>query len=124
MPSAAGQADQALVSLLQQWLLECRLQELALFPWQPRPSVRSGQQPAEVGVARGRLDEQRYVRTARECHLRAGDRPDAERLGRLRELQRAVDPVVVGQRERAVAELGRADREILRRRGAVEERIG
>ena len=33
-------------------------------------------------------------------HLGAGDRAQAERLGRVRELERAVDAVVVGQRER------------------------
>jgi hypothetical protein len=42
----------------------------------------------------------------------------------VRELQRAVDAVVVGQRERLVAELGGARGELLGQRGAVEERIG
>jgi len=42
----------------------------------------------------------------------------------VRELQRAVDAVVIGQRERLVAELGRSCRQLLRQRGAVEERIG
>ena len=62
--------------------------------------LRLGQQPAEVGVAARALDEQRHVRAARERHLRAGDRPDAEGLGRVRELERAVQAVVVGERER------------------------
>jgi hypothetical protein len=85
--------------------------------------VRGGQQPAEVRVAGRRLDQERHVRAVVERHLRARDRPHAERLGRVRELQRAVDAVVVGERERLVAQLRRAGRELLRQRRAVEERI-
>ena len=59
----------------------------------------------------------------RERHLRPGDRPDAEVLRRVRELERAVDAVVVGERERLVPELRRARRELLRLRRAVEERV-
>ena len=58
-----------------------------------------------------------------ERHLRAGDRPHAEVLRRVRELERAVDAVVVGERERRVAELGRAGGELLRLRCPVEERV-
>jgi hypothetical protein len=39
------------------------------------------------------------------------------------ELERAVDAVVVGQRERFVSELGSTRRQLLRQRGAVQERI-
>ena len=49
--------------------------------------------------------------------------PNAEVLRRVRELERAVDAVVVGERERLVPELGRARRELLRLRRAVEERV-
>ena len=49
-----------------------------------------------------------------ECDLRAGDRADADELGRVRELERPVDAVVVGERERLVAELRRAQGELLR----------
>src|SRR6185437_12962472 len=66
----------------------------------------------------------RDVRSADERDLGPGDRPDAEVLRRVRELERAVDPVVVGQRERRVAELGCFRCELLRLRGPVEERIG
>ena len=41
----------------------------------------------------------------------------------MRELERAVDAVVVGERERLVAELGRARGELLRLRRTVEERV-
>ncbi len=63
------------------------------------------------------------MRAAGERHLGAGDRAHAEVLRRVRELERAVDAVVVGERERVVAELGRARGELLRQRGAVEERV-
>src|SRR5437667_9947776 len=86
--------------------------------------MRRGEKPAEVRVALWRLDEQRHVRAAVEGQLRARDRPDAEVLRRVRELERAVDPVVVGERERRIAELGRLRRELLGLRGPVEERVG
>ena len=61
--------------------------------------------------------------SARERHLRPGDRPHAEVLRGVRELERAVDPVVVGERERLVPEFGRARRQLLGLRRAVEERV-
>jgi len=64
------------------------------------------------------------VCTAGQADLRTGDRADAERLRRLGELERPVDAVVVGQRERLVAELRRAGGQLLGLRGAVEEGIG
>jgi hypothetical protein len=63
------------------------------------------------------------VRAARERHLGARDRPDAEQLRRVRELERAEDTVVVGQRERLVAELGGPRGKLLGLRGAVEEGV-
>ena len=60
---------------------------------------------------------------AGERDLGAGDRPQPEVLGGVRELERAVDAVVVGEREGVVAELGGARGELLRQRGAVEERV-
>ena len=87
--------------------------------------MRVGEDAAEVRVAVLRLAEQRHVRLSAsvERHLGAGDRPDAEVLRRVGELERAVDAVVVGERERVVAELGGARGELLRQRGAVEERV-
>jgi hypothetical protein len=63
------------------------------------------------------------VRAAFEIELRAGDRAQAECLRRVGELERAVDAVVVGERQRLVAELGSARGQFLGLRGAVEERI-
>jgi hypothetical protein len=53
------------------------------------------------------------VRAVGQRHLGARDRAHAERLGGVRELERAVDAVVVGQRQRVVAELGRTGRQLL-----------
>jgi hypothetical protein len=41
----------------------------------------------------------------------------------VRELERAVDPVVVGEGERLVPELGSAHHQLLRQRGPVEKGI-
>ena len=60
---------------------------------------------------------------ALDRHLGAGDRPDAGVLRGMRELERAVDAVVVGESERRVAELRRSRDELLWMRGAVEERV-
>ena len=111
---AAGEADEPFVQLFEQLLVERRLEcGLALL----RPvRVRRGQQAAEIRVAARALDEQRDVRAVAERHLGPGDRPDAERLRRMRELERAVDAVVVGERERLVAELRRPHRQLLGQR--------
>ncbi len=45
-------------------------------------------------------------------------------LGGVGELERAVDAVVVGERERVVAELDGASGELLGKRSAIEERVG
>ena len=124
MPGAARKADESLVALLHQLLPERRLQQLALLSGHTRARMRRGQQPAEVRVAHRRLDKECHVRPVGERHFGARDRTHSKCLRRLRELERAVDPVVVGQRKRAVAELGRLNRQLLRQRSAVEERIG
>ena len=72
-------------------------------------------QPRSLG------DQQRQVAAVVEAQLGAVDRAQPDRARRVRELHRAVDAVVVGQRERAVAELERgwrrAPRAARRRRG-------
>ncbi len=103
--SAAGEADEAVVPLGELLQRQRRLEAVV--------RVREGQQPAEIRVALGRLHQQRDVGAALERHLGAGDRPHAERLRRVRELERAVDAVVVGERERLVAELRGPDHELL-----------
>ena len=86
--------------------------------------MRGSEEPAEVRVTALALDEERDVRAVAEGDLGAGDRADAERLRRVRELERAVDAVVVGERERLVAELGGADCKLLGKGCSVEEGIG
>ena len=112
---AAGQADEAVVALGELLQRQRRLEAVV--------RVREGEQPAEVRVAPRCLDEQRHVRAALERHLRARDRPHAEGLRRVRELERAVDAVVVGERKRLVAELRSPDHELLGLRRPVEKRI-
>ena len=86
--------------------------------------VRLGEKAAEVRVTGRRLDEERDVRAVGKRRLRARDRAQAERLRRMGELERAVDPVVIGERQRLVAELDGTGGQLLRLRGAVEERVG
>ena len=119
LPRAAGEADEPLVQLGEQAWVERRRQQNPFL--RPRVRVRRGQEAAEVRVPLGRLDEQRDVGAAGESHLGARDRPDADELRRVGELERAVDALVVGERERLVAELGRAQRQLLGMRGTVQE---
>ena len=122
VPSTTGETDEPLVQLVEQRRIECGRQRLrALLGTRLR--MGCGQQPAEVRVARSRLHEKRDVRSPLERHFGAGDRPDAEMLRRVCKLERPVDAVVIGERERLVAELGCAGGELLRLRGAVEERV-
>ena len=115
VPRASGETDEALVQLLQKRLVERGLQPLA--------GVGGGEQATEVRVASRRLDEQRDVSSALQGHLGAADRPDAERLRGVRELERSVDAVVVGECQRLVAELCRSHGELFRERCAVQERV-
>jgi hypothetical protein len=51
-----------------------RRQQLPLAPRDACSRVGVGEDPAQVGVTVLALAEQRDVRAAGECHLRAGDR--------------------------------------------------
>ena len=113
---AAGKADEALVLLGEKRGIEARVQPLV--------AVRGGEEAAQVRVPARRLDQERDVRAVGERHLGAGDGAQPERLRRVGELERAVDPVVIGERERLVSELDRAGRELLGLGGAVEKRVG
>ncbi len=108
---AAGEADEPVVQLRQQRRVERRRQQLSLL--RPRVRVRRGEEPAEVRIALRRLDEQGHVGAAVQGHLGAGDRADADELRRVRQLERAVDAVVVGERNRLVAELRSPQRQLL-----------
>ncbi len=65
-----------------------------------------------------------YAVGVRDVHLRAVDGLHPQRLTRLRVLHGAEDAVVVGQRQRAVAQLSRRARQLIRQGGAVQEREG
>src|SRR3954470_13537684 len=86
--------------------------------------VRRGDDPAQVAPAHRVLDQQRDVAAVLERHLRPVDRAQPEARGGLRELHRAAQAVVVRERERVVAELGRGGRQLVRERGPVEEGEG
>jgi hypothetical protein len=83
--------------------------------------MRGREEAAEVPVALLRLHEQGDMRASIERHLGARDRPQTEGLRRVRELERAVDAVVVRERERLVSKLRRTCRQLLRLRRPVEE---
>ena len=74
--------------------------------------VRAGDDPAQVAPALLVLDQQCDVATVREVHLDAVDGTQTERLGGDRELHRAGDPVVVGDRHRLMAGLDRRGGEL------------
>ena len=111
---AAGETDEAFRVLREERRVERGRQQLRLAPERARVCVRSREEAAEVCVAARRLDEQCHVRAAAKRYLRAGDRPDADCLCRVRELERPAHPVVIGERERLVAELGGRERQLLR----------
>ena len=64
------------------------------------------------------------MRLVVDSQLRAGDRAHAEAAAGVRELHRAPDAVVVGERNRRIAVDGRGGRQLLGARSTVEERIG
>ena len=119
MARAARQADEPLGAPAQRVQRRARARAVLY--------VRGREQLREIGVARARLGEQRDVEGAvfvGDRQLASGDGPQAERLGGVRELERAAEVVVIGQRERLVAELVRTGDKFLRPRGAVEEGVG
>src|SRR5581483_2470653 len=90
VPSTTGETDEPLVQLVEQRRVECGRQRLrALLGTRLR--MGCGQQPAEVRVARSRLDEERDVCSSLERHFGARNRPDAEMLRRVCKLERPVD---------------------------------
>ena len=117
---AAAQADEPGGVLLERLQRHGR-RRLAVIA---RVGVRAREDVAEVAPALLRVDQQREVAAVVEVDLRPVDRLQPEPLGGLRELHRAAQPVVVGQREGAVAQLGRGGRQLLGQRGAVEEGEG
>ena len=121
---AAGKADEAFGVLGDEHGGRSRREQVALPSLGPGAGVCVGEDPAEVLVAAAALAEERDMGAALERHLGAGDRAQAERFRGLGELERAVDAVVVGQRERVVAERDGTCGKLLGQRGSVQERVG
>ena len=117
---AAAQAHQAGGVLLQGLQGDGRRRLSAIA----RVGMRAREDPAQVAPALLGVDQQGEMAPVVEVQLRPVDGLEPEPAGRLRELHRAREPVVVGQREGAVAELGRGGGQLVRQRGAVEEREG
>ena len=86
--------------------------------------VGERQQAAEIAPATLGGDQQRQVAAVGEAQLGAVDRAQPQSAGGMRKLHRAVDAVMVGQRERLMAELERGGGELLGQRGAVKEGVG
>ena len=143
---AARQADQALGVVDHRLHVNPRL--AALAPRRAVTGVRVGERddPAEVAPAARVAHEQRQVtsrvrpvRTVRhtaaitilagarraesDVDLRAVDRPHPAVRCDLRQLHRSRERVVVGQRQRRVAQLARALHQLVRQRDAVQERV-
>ena len=106
---------------------EARLARLA------RVGMGAGQQPAEVAPAGRVAHQQRQMacRRARpatrlvlDVDLGPEQRSQAAALGRLGELHRPRQRVVVGQRDRVVAQSQRRRHDLVGHRGPVEERVG
>ena len=89
-----------------------------------RVRVRAREQTAEVRPSAAVADEQGDVAPVGQRDLGPVDRPQADRLGRLGELHRSGDRVMVGQRKGGVPPLERGGDKLLGLRRAVEEREG
>jgi len=121
---APRKADQAAGVLLDERLAHRRSARLAILPARRAGAcVCLGDDPAQVGVPLARFDEQGDMGAGVQGHLGTGDRPHAEALRGVREFERTVDAVVIGQGERRMAEVGGASGELFRERRAVEERV-
>jgi hypothetical protein len=133
---AAGEGDQMRSMLLQPCLRQPGVVAIhpgilggegagALGLAQPR----RGHQPAQIAVARVVFSQQHQVRRARQVRpdaglegkLHADDRPHARLPRRLSEAHRAIQSVVVGQRQRPHPGGGGAADQLLHRRCAIEQ---
>ena len=124
VPRAAGETDEPFVQLGDGLERRGRREEHAvLFPGRTGARMCSGEDPTEVRVALTALAEQRDVTATFEGHFRPGDRPDTGERSGVRELERAVDAVVIGERKRRVSELDGSRNQLLGMRRTVEERV-
>jgi len=117
---AAAQAHQALGMVEDDFERDVRLRRRPRLL--SRVGVRAGEDPAEARPAGGVLDQQGQVMIVVEIDLRPMDRAEAQRTGGDRELHRARDRVVIGQRKCAVAQLDSGRHQFIWKRGSIQER--
>ena len=122
---AAAQADETLGVVDQPLHVQVRLAEVAATAALAGVGVGEREDPAEVAPAAPVAHEQREVPggplAAEDVHLGALDRPHPVLGSGLGQLHRAADGVVIGQRERGVAELPRTLGELVGQGGPVQE---
>ena len=112
--AAARERDQPLGVTCEHLEFDARLAALVV-----EVSVR--EQTAEVGVPVLRLAEERQVMAVCKRDLGAGNRPQPPGARALRELHRAVQAIVVRERQRLVSQLERTQDELLDMRSAFEK---
>ncbi len=116
--AAPRQDDQPLVPCFERGEIEPRV--AAVFP----AEMRLREQAAQVRIAPRRLGEQGDVRPVEQRDLGAGDRLEAVLRRPLRERHRAVQSVVIGERESRIAETRCLEHQVLGQRRAIEEGEG
>ena len=116
-PGASGQQYEAVGAVAQGLDGQARLTASAF------PHAREREQLAQVGVTSPVLYQQRQVGAVVHRGLRSGNRADADVAGDARELHRAAQVVVVGQRQRRVAQIAGAQEQFFDPRRPLPERV-
>src|SRR5829696_1163159 len=132
---AAGEQNQSPRVFREQGGIEAGLSLLIFFPDRARwgeggevalrgdvwAGVRGGNEPAEVGVPGDGLGEEGEMRAIDEGQLGAGDRCDTSRPRGSCELHGAVEPVVIGDGQSSVTQIGGLANDLLWQGRAIEE---
>ena len=116
-PATPGEEDEPLGTLEERVQIEPRLPARTLH-------MRPRDEPAQVRVPMRVLRQHRHMTVAGEGEFGARDRLQPVGTGEPRELHRTVQPVVIGERQRGIAQFERAHRELLRPRRPIEKGIG
>ncbi len=115
--AGAGENDQPVVTRFERGERQSRIEPLGA-------QVGLRQQATEIRVALRSLRKQHDMTAITECDFGAGDRLHAERLRGVRECERAVDAVAVGEGDGGVSEPMRFSEELVGWGGSIEKRIG
>ncbi len=124
MPGATREAHQPVRVLEHRLQRRGRLRGRRAGTSLARVRVRARENATQVRPPPGVLHEQRDVATVLEVELRPVQGAQTQCLGGDRELHRARDRVVIGQRERVIAELERPRHQLVRHRHPVKEGEG